>query len=83
MSRYYGTVAGQAQTTATRRGSKRSGLVTYCASWSGAVRCEAWHDDQTDTDLVRVELIPWHGAGVNRTLFVGPINGAQTDRGAA
>ena len=40
----------------------------------------AWYDEQTGADWVRVSLMPWHGAGVNRTLFVGPIDEAQEAR---
>ena len=82
MSHFYGTLNGN-RGEATRCGSKGSGLTTYCASWSGAVVCHAWHDEQTGTDMVRVELAPWRGVGVHRQLYSGPIDAAAQDRGAA
>ena len=72
MSYFYGTLQGN-RGEATRCGSKDSGMVTYCASWKGAVRCEAW--EQEGVDMVRVELVPWHGIGGHRELYTGPISG--------
>lgn len=37
MSMFYGSVTGQARTTATRRGSRSSGITTSAQSWSGSV----------------------------------------------
>ena len=79
MSHFYAVIHGN-RGESTRCGSKGSGITTTCASWSGAVRCMAWYDEQTGADWVRVSLMPWHGAGVNRTLFVGPIDEAQEAR---
>lgn len=75
MSRFYGTVRGQAKTTASRRGSEASGIVTYAASWHGAVRCEVY--DNAGTDWVRVAMVPWHGAGESALLYEGPMGRYQ------
>jgi hypothetical protein len=72
MSHFYGTVQGN-RGKGTRGGSKESGMTTYCASWEGAVMCQAWHDKGSKMDMVRVEKVPWHGAGENKTLYIGPI----------
>ena len=53
MSQFYGTVQGNRGQT-SRGGSKNSGIETYTASWSGAIRCYAYYDKETDTDMVRV-----------------------------
>lgn len=75
MSHFYGTVEGQAQTTATRRGSKKSGLVTHAASWDGAVRVQAYYNEYHKEDWVRVWLTTWHGSGVQPDvcLYHGPL----------
>ena len=74
MSHFYGTLQGN-RGSATRCGSKESGITTYTASWEGAVRTAAYYDEQTNTDMVIVELVPWHGAGTERRLYSGPISG--------
>jgi hypothetical protein len=48
MARFYGTVSGQAKTTATRRGSARSGLETQCNGWNCGVTVEADGYDSFD-----------------------------------
>ena len=75
MSHFYGTLSGN-RGQATRAGSKNSGMTTHCASWSGAVRCSAWHKD--GEDWVEVKLIPWHGSGKDILLYRGPISGAKS-----
>ena len=72
MSHFYGTIQGS-RGKATRCGTVKSGMTTQCASWSGAVLCHAWRNERTGTDMVGVSLIPWHGNGVLRTLYCGPI----------
>lgn len=74
MSHFYGTVQGN-RGEATRRGSKASGMETYCASWSGAVRCFAYVNAD-GVDCVRVEKTTWptwRGAGEFKLLYDGPI----------
>jgi len=73
MSHFYGTVQGN-RGEASRGGSKDSGMETYCASWSGAVRCSAYINSD-GVDCVLVELTSWHGCGVNKLLYDGPIGG--------
>jgi hypothetical protein len=73
MSHYYGTLSGQAKTTATRRGSKKSGVYTQAASWAGSIRVELVHDPRTDKDTVSVTLQPWHGAGKHAVLVSSTI----------
>lgn len=76
MAHFMGVVKGQSG-EASRLGSKKSGLETVCASWQGAVRCYAYHDEKTGEDMVRVSLVQWHGRGCTREgdLYDGPISG--------
>jgi hypothetical protein len=76
MSHFYGTLQGS-RGEGTRGGTKQSGMVTYCASWEGAVRCEARHDKETGKDMVRVEKVPWHGAGESKLLYYGLIGKSE------
>ncbi len=73
MSHYYGSLEGS-RGKATRCGTKRSGLITHAAAWSGAVRVELWHDVGTCRDWALVELVPWHGVGITRELYRGPVD---------
>lgn len=70
MAHFYGTLKGS-RGEATRCGTKASGLVTYAASWMGAVRSEVFVRDSED--WARVELVPWHGNGTSRFLYEGPV----------
>ena len=72
MSQFYGTVQGNRGQT-SRGGSKNSGIETSTASWSGAIRCYAYYDKETDTDMVRVEKTTWRGSGDSKILYEGPI----------
>ena len=73
MSQFYGTLQGN-RGKASRHGSKSSGITTYAASWGGAVRVEVY-EDSTGKEMARVELVPWHGAGINKLLYEGPVSG--------
>lgn len=48
-------------------------MTTICASWEGAIECHAWHSKETGKDIVRVEKVPWQGAGENKLLYLGLI----------
>lgn len=74
MSQFYGALQGN-RGSATRCGTKGSGMLTHCASWEGAVRCSAYYDEATKKDRVKVELVQWHGNGTSRVLYDGNING--------
>lgn len=69
MSRFYGTVQGS-RSVATRTGHKGMGMETHCASWSGAVRCYAYVNEEYE-DCVRVELVNWKGKGGYKLLYDG------------
>ena len=50
MARFYGGVSGQAKTEATRLGSKKSGLNTFCNGWHCGINVNAFADEDTDAD---------------------------------
>ena len=76
MSHFYGVLGGS-RGEATRCGTKKSGLVTYAASWNGAIRTHIWHDHQISKDRYEVWEAPWKGAGNSKLLSKGII-GEQT-----
>jgi hypothetical protein len=71
VAHFYGIVNGQAKTRATRRGTKTSGVSTVAASWEGAVSVELMHVDGQDWAVVCLE--PWHGHGVTKCIYSGPV----------
>jgi hypothetical protein len=62
VSRFYGTVDGQARTPASRRGSASSGITTYAAGWSGAIRVKVFPGANGE-DRYIVSLVPWQSSG--------------------
>ncbi len=74
MAQFYGTISGQ-RGEASRLGSKKSGLTTVAASWTGAVEVELYHSEITGVDMARVSLVPWHSMGSSRVLYDGPVSG--------
>jgi len=79
MSHFYGMISRSARkTTPTARAHVSSGLETVAASWQGAVQVNLGHNTETGKDWFRVELIPWHGTGVYKTLATGTVDGSQS-----
>ncbi len=76
MAHFYGKLIGGIEKESTRRGTKRSGIITYCASWTGAVRCHAYIDGE-GVDCVLVEKVCWQGAGEMIPLYDGPIGAVE------
>lgn len=52
MARFYGEIKGQARTTATRRGSKSSGITAHIRGWNIGVRVEIFAVG--DRDIVHI-----------------------------
>lgn len=69
MARMYGSVQGN-RGDAHRLGHNK--MITYCATVSGAIRCEAFIGPKGQ-DYVLVSMEPWQGAGMHRTIYRGPI----------
>ena len=73
MSHFYGRLNGS-RGEATRCGHKTTGMTTIAASWRGAILVQLWHDEDSDQDWALVEMTPWHGHGINRELYRGPVD---------
>ncbi len=76
MAHFRGTVTGNRE-TASRLGSKGSGLVVEAQSWQGKVRVHLFHDESTGKDMVRVWKDYHNGAGVSRLLYRGPVGDTE------
>ena len=74
MSHFYGMLQGN-RGEATRMGSKASGITTHTASWEGAIRVHAYHNEDTGEDMVLVKMVPWKGNGIYGKIFEGKIGG--------
>ncbi len=77
MSHFYSVISGQAG-TATRCGSKSSGVMAVAASWRGSIRVHLWHGDD-GKDYFQVWQEPWHGQGITECLADGVIATRQND----
>lgn len=67
MSRFYGVLNGGRQDV-SRCG--HSHIDTTAASWSGAIRAHLYVG-QDGEEYACIEVTPWHGRGVNKTIFEG------------
>lgn len=74
MSHFYATIKGN-KGEASRCGSKDSGIVSYTASWEGAVRTTLYYNEQAKRDYAVVSLVPWQGEGTVKVLYDGPVSG--------
>jgi hypothetical protein len=72
MAYFYGTVKGH-RGEASRIGNRKSGLETVAASWQGAVKVRLYERD--GADYAEVRLTAWHGNGLDRALYDGPVRG--------
>ena len=70
MSHFYGALQG-GRGQATRCGHKSSGINTVAASWDGSVSVNIEHVN--GEDVATVSLAPWHGNGVSKVLYRGPV----------
>ncbi len=78
MAHFYGELNG-ARGPASRLGTKGSGLKVVAASWQGAVKTTLYHNSRDGKDYAIVALIPWHGKGVSRILYEGPVDAPAPD----
>lgn len=74
MAHFRGYIQGM-RGSASRLGSKGSGLTVNAASWEGAVHVNLWHDEEDDVDMASVKLDEHHGRGESRILYHGPVGG--------
>ena len=73
MSKFYGTVVGQAKTEATRRGSDRTGIRASVQSWDGSLvsKLNYNHEGKLIIDLSWSEGSSCYG---DERLFKGTID---------
>ena len=69
MSHFRGTLNGGQGATATKSGTKASGLTAVAASWSGAIKVELRHNEATGKDQYSIREWDWHGKGIHRVLI--------------
>lgn len=78
MARFFGLVQG-GRGKATRLGHTSSGMDTIAASHSGAVRVRLY--DQNGVDMAEVRFTPWGNKGMDRVLYVGPVEKYEPRKG--
>lgn len=61
MAHFYASINGTARTTATRCGSKNSGINGHIRGWSVGVKVYGFHDETTGGDVFEV----WSTGGSN------------------
>ena len=76
MAHFYGQLEGRSSST-SRLGTTTSGLRVVAASWQGAVAVRLWWDESARVDMAHISLVPWHGAGVSREIYCGPVAGTM------
>jgi hypothetical protein len=77
MAHFYGGVRGRSDTTTTRLGTKKSGLVTFANGWNCGVLVRGRHNQETYKD----ELHVWATAGskaIGSETFIGKV--VETDK---
>lgn len=74
MTHFYATATGQ-RGTVTKAGSKASGIVTYAASYKGAIKVTLYVD-AAGKDCFKVEQTKWQGVGVERVVAEGVLGEA-------
>ena len=69
MSHFYGDITGSARTSATRRGTKDSGMSAHIRSWHMGVKVEV--ENINGTDYITVWLTKGSKEPETATLLVG------------
>lgn len=72
MATFYGQVKGSADTTASRQGSKASGIKASCQSWDGSLITEMW--DWDGKLMVRLDYGEGSTFQGDQTLFRGTLD---------
>lgn len=84
MAQFFGQVEGS-RGEVHRLGTKSSGLVVFAASWSGRIKIELYHDEDSGEDRFHVIQDTHKGAGIYENIASGvlgkPINNAKAAKG--
>ncbi len=78
MAHFRGTVAGT-RGTASRLGTKNSGVTVEAQSWEGKVTVSLSVKNGRDWAIVR--LARHHGAGTDMAVYAGPVSGMDAQDG--
>jgi hypothetical protein len=70
MAQFLGEVSGS-RGKASRLGTKKGGLATTAASWSGCVKVYLFHDEKTGADMFQVTQQKWKNAGTHEVIAEG------------
>lgn len=73
MAHFYATIQGN-RGEVSRMGTASSGILADIASRSGSVHVELWQHEN-GKDYATISLRPWKGAGKDKMLYQGPVNG--------
>ena len=76
MSKFYGTVIGQAATSATRRGSENSGIRTAAQSYDGSVQVSLRYNDEGQLEI-RLTCSDNSSVYGDKTLYDGSFEGLK------
>ena len=76
MSRFYGTLSGQAKTAATRRGGPGSGVCAHVRGWHVGIRADVAVDDE-GRDVVRIYLTGGSSPAIS-PLYLGKVTRKET-----
>lgn len=72
MAAYYTSCQGS-RGSVSRLGGSQGGVNATVAGWSGG--CDVYLSDNDDgVPWLRVVLRRWHGNGIERTIYDGPVN---------
>lgn len=74
MAQYRGVISGGQRGSASRLGTKKTGLTVEAQTWQGKIVVGLYHNEKTGRDMVNIEFARHsNGAGINETLYDGPI----------
>jgi hypothetical protein len=73
MTDFYGTLSGGRGNTVTKCATGDNPIKAVVASCQGAVETKLTMDSNSGV-IATITLIPWHGSGITRLLYQGPID---------
>lgn len=74
-SQFAGSVTGNAKTSASRYGTKSTGMTAIVGGWDGMIETRVYWNHEKGCDCFRVWLVPhWQDAGKDILLAEGILN---------
>jgi hypothetical protein len=71
MAHFYGSMDGSARTTATRCGTKSSGITAHIRGWDNGVEISGYHDTDTGNDVFIIRMTGGSNRKSVRNAYVG------------